>query len=197
LDPHWWDSLYYFKAGSYCQCSEEQCSAGEACGMRVYALNTTHFAGPGWPPQPPPLPPASPPPPPPPPFVTIPPDGVAVLHGGEEELVELYCLRPQDEARTALDSSSLVPHLTIATQCCETDGMCHRMWDVASGKASEDPADCLVGHSETEELVERTYAEAAETCAGLGLVLCTSACYNAGCNYNAHPVYSNLPCTQR
>ena len=39
-----------------------------------------------------------------------------------------------------------------------------------------------------------TYGQAAATCASFGLTLCTASCFNTGCSYNSHPVFSQLPC---
>jgi len=84
----------------------------------------------------------------------------------------------------------------IATQCCTTDtDVCHRMWNRDRGP-SNDEQDCISGVSRAGVLPLTTYEQAVATCVGLGLGLCNSSCFNYGCNYNANPVFSQLPCPQ-
>lgn len=148
------------------------------------------------PPSPSPPPPASssspPSPSPPPPSasapIAIPSTGVQVIEGRSGAFVK--CLMPdRDEEIT----SAAFERETIATQCCDSGGECFRHLGTND---NADETGCLAGFSaKPAPYIEAyTYGEAAAMCASHGLQLCDKSCANAGCRYDYHPVFTNIPC---
>ena len=44
------------------------------------------------------------------------------------------------------------------------------------------------------DVAKYTWSAALAKCESLGLTLCNKSCKDQGCNYNRHPVYTNIPC---
>jgi len=97
-------------------------------------------------------------------------------------------LHPGDEAVT----TAPYKRQEIATQCCTRSGDCRRYI------GDNDDDGCVSGRSfgskGTPYVEQLTYGEALERCRALDLVLCAQSCEGMGCGYNAHPVFTSLPC---
>jgi len=146
-----------------------------------------------------PCPVAPPPPSPPSPRgEPIPQNGIAILAGDNAVAETLFCLWPGDEAITSsvgLEPSRELVRTTIAAQCCASDQPvpddCRRR-ALDDGSPSDSNADCIAGIN--AGFVEMTYGDTVAACEARGLVLCHQSCFDLGCQYNKHPVYSGLPC---
>lgn len=123
----------------------------------------------------------------------LPDQGLQVISGGTkpDEPTELvHCLRSGDELLTSVPASAAVEERRIATQCCSLDGFeCYRRFNASTGSSD---GECIAGRDEGLALLN--FFEAEALCASLGLGLCDGSCYNEGCGYNSHPVYTKLPC---
>merc|ERR1712060_1004457 len=82
----------------------------------------------------------------------------------------------------------------IAAQCCASDQPvpvdCRRR-ALDNGAPSDSNDDCIGGFN--AGFVEMTYGDTVAACEARGLVLCHQSCFDLGCQYNKHPVYSGLP----
>ena len=124
----------------------------------------------------------------------------------------LYCLWPGDEAVTSsLDltppyNATGVTYQTIAAQCClpgngsavppPPQEVCRRK-PTSSGGISPSNEDCVAGYGGEGDITPFTYAETKHFCDSLGLDLCQQACSYQGCNYDAFPVWTGLPCPNK
>jgi hypothetical protein len=94
-----------------------------------------------------------------------------------------------DPEQTALNGA------TIAAQCCDLgDAGCRRVvGTVPPGTplpTIHDDRMCIAGFPPREY----TRAQTQQLCQSLGLTLCSHSCEDTGCDYNAHPVWTNIPC---
>merc|ERR1712087_112112 len=87
----------------------------------------------------------------------------------------------------------------MGAQCCASvqpvpDDCRRRALD--DGAPSTDDDDCIAGVQTNigSTFVAMTYGETVAACDARGLVLCHQSCYDLGCGYNQHPVYSGMPC---
>ena len=158
------------------------------------------------------LPPSSPPPLAP--AVNIPAGGVAILDGDAlfgvnfNESSILFCVYPGDEAVT--DPTQLgIPiapktKTLIAGQCCTNTQPqeCRRRptpsgsectdEEMASGACNEY---CVAGTSDSVgDITPMTFGEISSYCISLGLGLCRQSCRLTGCQYDGHPVWTDVPC---
>ena len=102
---------------------------------------------------------------------------VQVMDGGKGDFPASTCVT--DLAQTKMDG------VNIAAQCCDTpDGTCRRY----IGEDTDDG--CIAGRPAREH----TYAEARQLCVDAGLEMCRQHCQGNGCQYNAAPVWTELPC---
>ena len=126
----------------------------------------------------------------------------------------LYCLWPGDEAVTSsLDltppyNATGVTYQTIAAQCClpagdgESNGIntpqdvCRRRPTPSGGNSGLND-DCIAGYGGEGDITPFTYAETKHFCDSLGLDLCQQPCTGTGCNYDAFPVWTGLPCPNK
>ena len=53
---------------------------------------------------------------------------------------------------------------------------------------------CIAGDAGGGGVRPPTYQEAEAACAAHGLQLCEKNCYNTGCGYDGHPVWTKLEC---
>jgi len=126
---------------------------------------------------------------------SIPAGGVQVLEGGKDGVIT-FCLKPGMERVTSVTdvpgASTQMRNPQIAAQCCTAADECRRTtaWPVY------DRNQCQAGMSGNLApfITLMTYAETVAKCAAAGLQLCAQSCKGLGCNYNRHPVYTNLPC---
>merc|ERR1719222_1890774 len=147
-------------------------------------------------------PPSLPAPPSLPPAEPIPQDGIAIVAGDREEVETLFCLWPGDEAVTSSvgqEPSREMRRTDIAAQCCasvQPDPVDCRRLALDDGAPSTDEDDCIAGkwRRTGSTFVAMTYGETVAACDARGLVLCHQSCYDLGCQYNQHPVYSGMPC---
>jgi len=122
----------------------------------------------------------------------IPPEGVAILSGGDAGARVVGCAFPGDEGKRVISDEQMMAAglraVDVAPQCCSsaagTRGCYRKIGGELQGR-------CL---AEEELLGGVSYAEAAAFCAGVGLELCDRGCLGAGCNLDAAPVWSRLPC---
>lgn len=139
---------------------------------------------------------ASPPPPPSAPPPAIPEGGIQVISGMTG--AQVMCVEPGDETLNKYDGKEIVP------SCCTPDTHeCLRYYLGNNGNNHYHAATCIAGSVDTPPsftTIAHTYAEAVNTCASHGLVLCDAraedqACRDRGCSYNLLALWTNLQCT--
>lgn len=112
-----------------------------------------------------------------PPLPSTPKLAVRVLDGGNGNYPASTCI--EDPTQTTLNGA------VIAAQCCDKgSGECRRYI------GSNDNAGCVAGRPPRPY----HYSEVEALCAERGLGLCKSSCKNAGCWYDANPVWTDAPC---
>jgi len=119
----------------------------------------------------------------------IPASGIRVVKGDARNINSYYCLRPESDWVTDIAQlgvtqigDSNIRNSAFAGQCCTQSGGCRRSLD----------GQCVAGAS--PNIAPMTYEDNLEFCESRGLVLCAQSCYNQGCQYNRHVVYTSVPC---
>jgi len=128
--------------------------------------------------------------PPSPSPASIPAGGVQILSGGSATPLTVKCLLPE-EAHLTYVPDYTGGRVLIAPQCCSLSGECMRVVDGA----------CIAGESVVDyphfdPTKRMTYEQNYQYCAERGLQLCSKSCFDTGCSYDNHPVFTSLPCSQ-
>merc|ERR1712087_830865 len=101
---------------------------------------------------------------------------------------------------TAVPDATLIENIPgldrrFAGQCCDENGtMCYRRFDNTTRDVSSSNSDCINGVGASSNLWALSYEQNMRSCAVRGLTLCKVSCAGRGCNYNRHPVLTQLPC---
>ena len=141
----------------------------------------------------------------------IPLNGVAVVAGDRlaGDSTQLFCLWPGDEGVFQANPPVSMPFQRIAAQCCAAgsdadQGNCRRK-PVSPNPNPPGPSPdgqgnsfCVADASDAVggNIKPFTYAEVVSYCGDLGLQLCGQSCRGRGCQYDKHPVYTNIACSQ-
>jgi len=137
----------------------------------------------------------------------IPAGGVQVMYGATSADRMYFCLRPgMEHVKRISDIPGLpvdIARDTIAGQCCSPNdpssrGSCRREVDgkCVAGFSGRPSRGGLFGPGFSNDpwIQPMTYGDTARVCASKGLVMCQQTCYNKGCWYNNHPVYTGKSC---